>query len=532
MEDTPRFDLLLLGYRNDLARERTRYFLRHLPEALGGPVDVEPQAELPIVLLPGIDHALGLGLAGQLRDRGAYARLVAKDPVETSSEVPPARGGVWASKTLLAVLALLVAGTAYLRLIVHPVPLPPPGFRDVERGPDPQLFAPAEVSDGQHRLNSEAVALNDEGDFAAAADRLREALRQRPDEPVLRRNLKTVLHNWAVAELNANRPESAIGLAEEGLSLGEDPALLAALGVAQARTADWAAALRSLERSVQLGVSDPGTLVALGKVYRQQGNRQAAVEMFQRAREKGAAGTAFDKSLQRLERELDAEWGFDELRSPHFEISFSSGENLEAARIVLGSLEEAYFVVGRKLDSYPADRTQVVLYPEQEFHDVTQAPSWTGGVYDGRIKLPVRGLHEAGPLLDRTLRHEYAHVVISQLTHGNVPVWLNEGVAIWSEQDRAGERVGWARDTIAGRQLFRLGDLRRPFIQLPAEQVNIAYAESYLAVHAIVDEHGERSLRDLLVRLGTGESFAAAFQDTLSTPLADFENDLIRDLIG
>jgi tetratricopeptide (TPR) repeat protein len=529
MNDTPRFDLLLLGYRNDLARERTRYFLRHLPEALGGSVDVGPQAALPCLLFSDIDHARGLRLAGQLRERGAYARLVAREAAETP---PVPRRAVWASKTLFAALVLLVCGAAYLRLPLRPSPLPPPGFQDVERGPDPRPFAPAEISEAQQRLNTEAVALNEAGDFAEAAERLRQALKHQPEEPVLRRNLRTVLHNWAVAELNANRPASAIGLAEEGLSLGEDPALLAALGVAQARTADWTGAQRSLERSVHLGVSDPGTLVALGKVYRQQGNRQRAVEMFQRAREKGASGTAFDESLQRLERELDAEWGFDELRSPHFEISFSSGENREAARVVLGSLEEAYFVVGRKLDSYLPDRTQVVLYPEQEFHDVTQAPSWTGGVYDGRIKLPVRGLHEAGPLLDRTLRHEYAHVVVNHLTHGNVPVWLNEGVAIWAEGDRGDQRLTWARDTIAGRRLFRLGDLRRPFIELPAEQVNVAYAQSYLAVHAIVGEYGERRLRDLLVRLGTGQSFAAAFQQALSTRLADFENGLIRDLIG
>ena len=45
----------------------------------------------------------------------------------------------------------------------------------------------------------------------------------------------------------------------------------------------------ALERAVELGARDPYTLIALGKIYRQQGEREAAVEMFHRARESGAA---------------------------------------------------------------------------------------------------------------------------------------------------------------------------------------------------------------------------------------------------
>ena len=33
----------------------------------------------------------------------------------------------------------------------------------------------------------------------------------------------------------------------------------------------------------------------------------------------------------------------------------------------------------------------MVLYSKEQFRDVTQSPSWAGGLYDGRIRLPVAG---------------------------------------------------------------------------------------------------------------------------------------------
>jgi hypothetical protein len=236
--------------------------------------------------------------------------------------------------------------------------------------------------------------------------------------------------------------------------------------------------------------------------------------------------------LTRLERELDAEWGYDQLRSAHFEISFDSGEDRAVAPIVLDSLERAYFAVGRRLDWYPDGRTQAVLYPDEEFHDLTQSPDWTAGIYDGRIKLPVRGLVAGDERVDRVMRHEYAHVVVGEVTGMRCPTWLNEGVAIWAEEEWDGERTGWALDTIAGKPLFSLGELGQQFTKLPAERVPVAYAESYLAVRAIVDRFGERRLQNMLESLGRGGSLDKAFEDALLTRFAAFEENFLHDLSG
>jgi len=534
----PLFDLILLGYRNDLAGERVRAYLRSLPDGQGGAIVIERDAELPRLLCPALEHGAGLRLLAELRERGAQARLVPNDadpepPIARPMPppAPPLSPTTRAARLLPLLMIFGFAAAVYFRLAPLPRPLPPP------RGLSPAELSdtgfPSQLDPAPHRLNDEAVLLNATGQYADAAGKLREALRRAPDTVALRRNLRTVLHNWAVAELNANRTDAAVELLEQGLALEEDPGLLSALGVARVRQGAWGAARTSLERAVALGAADPYTLIALGKVYRQQGEREAAVEMFHRARDSGAGGPDFQQTLARLERELDAEWDFSELRSPHFQIAFAGGERESnaAAQVISHGLEDVYFHVGRKLDLYPSERVPVVLYPSEDFHDITQTPSWTGGVYDGRIKLPSRGVEDGdSAVLERTLRHEYGHALVNQLSRGHTPVWLNEGVAIWCEEDQDGDREDWAYQALAGEVLFPLKELEGSFTGLPPDRVRVAYAQSYLAVRALVDRSGGRHLRDLLAALGSGTRLDQAMLAVYSRNLASFEADFIRNL--
>ncbi len=522
---TTTFQLVLLGYRNDLARERTLSFLRNLPPDWGPAIDLYRDTPLPHVLLTDTDHELGLRLATELRERGAQVQLRGREEQTPDAPPPTQTARTRPFSTLLTLIACgclalgWLAATGYLK--PRGPALPPIA--------QPQLAAPG-IPMQQHHLNDEAVQLNASGQFEEAAIRLRAAIENAPDEDVIYANLVVVLRNWAVAEINAGRLQTAIELIEEALDIDEDPSLLALLGVAQQRLGDWHDAEESLQRAVELGTSDPMAFVALGRVYRQQGDQQGAVEMYQRARESGASGPEFATMLERLERELDAEWDFVDLSTPHFRLSFANGEDQVAAQVVSAVLEESYFTVGRKLDLFPESATEVVLYASEDFHEVTQTPDWTGGVYDGRIKLPVRGIQHGSALLQRTVRHEYGHVLVTRIGNGRIPVWLNEGIAIWAEEEEDGDREAWAESTIAGRRLFNLSELIPPFTRLPADRVQVAYAQSYLTVRAILDEYGDRRLLDVLRSTGLGDPLATAFESVLSTRLADFEGALITEL--
>jgi len=251
-----------------------------------------------------------------------------------------------------------------------------------------------------------------------------------------------------------------------------------------------------------------------------------------RAKEAGARGPEVDRKLEQLGREIDAEWDFVELQSAHFRVSFADDEDRTTVRLVLDTLADAYDVAGSKFDYYPDGRTPVVLYTQQDFHTVTQTPDWAGAAFDGRIKLPVGGLTAADPAFARMVRHEYAHRVVVQLTGGRCPVWLNEGLAVWAEEEQDGEREAWAENRIADQELFSLEDLSGTFTALPAARVEVAYAESYLAVRTLIDRYGARKIPAFLTTVSRAPTFNEAFAAVYPGDLSGFQEQLLRQLSG
>ena len=534
------FDIVLFGYRNDVARARTVEFLDQLSLAHTSPATLDSHTGLPQRLFAALTRAQAQQLRAELEDLGAQVALV-----EVTQEQPHGAGqqlvapaAPYTSRTpqirlttLLLVLALGGAGyvwqrtqtpmhdeTRRLGVTTHAQPL------DLRAEPVDQ----PEVM----RLNTQAVELAAAGEFRRAVDHLRRARLLAPDDPALIRNLQAVLFNWGAAELAASRLEAAAEHLQEAAALGDRAEVLRALGFTHFREADYAQAVATLERALQIAPSDTSTMLALAEAYLKQEKRPQALDLLQRAKEAGAVSPALDTQLRQLSREVDAEWDFVQLESPHFHLSFADDEDRAAVRLVLGVLEDAYYDVGAKFGYYPDERTQVVLYTQQDFHTITQTPDWAGAAFDGRIKLPVRGLTAADDGFARVVRHEYAHSLVAHLSGARCPPWLNEGVAVWAEEEHDGERAAWALGKVDGQELFGLDQLNRSFAQLPAPRAEVAYAESYLAVRALIDRYGARRIPSFLTALGRGRGVDDAFAAVYPDDLPRFQERFLRELGG
>ena len=81
------------------------------------------------------------------------------------------------------------------------------------------------------------------------------------------------------------------------------------------------------------------------------------------------------------------------------------------------------------LGNLPHDNILVTLYTEQAFFDVTHAPTSSGALNDGKLRIPISGLNSMTPELAHVLKHELAHSFINQLSGGRCPSWLHEGIA-------------------------------------------------------------------------------------------------------
>jgi hypothetical protein len=205
-------------------------------------------------------------------------------------------------------------------------------------------------------------------------------------------------------------------------------------------------------------------------------------------------------------------------------VLFEGPAEEDAAAAAVDILESAYDRTGDLLQAFPREPVTVVLYTQQQFRDVTRTPGWSGGLFDGRIRLPIRGGLADRREFERVLTHEYVHALVHSVAAAGVPAWLNEGLAAALESGGS-ER---ARRDIARGPVVPLGQLSRSFASLPALAVPSAYAGSALAVMDILDRAGAQRLMGLLADLGSGADFDRAFTSWVQTPFADFEREWLE----
>jgi len=172
------------------------------------------------------------------------------------------------------------------------------------------------------------------------------------------------------------------------------------------------------------------------------------------------------------------------------------------------------------LSFFPSAPITIVLHTEEQFRDITRAPGWAAGSFDGTIRVPVRNALERPGELERVLAHEFTHALVWSLAPRGVPTWLNEGLAVVFE----GENLDWARRQLqAARERFALADLHAPFSALTTEQAAVAYAESGLAAQALIDLIGGVGVTNLLTDLSEGVDFNAAFERRALMSYSEFQ---------
>src|SRR5579872_248614 len=240
---------------------------------------------------------------------------------------------------------------------------------------------------------------------------------------------------------------------------------------------------------------------------------------------------AVQRFLAKAQREQNVESEFSEGESQHFTLHYEGKQTSEALRgQILSALESDYDDLVRDLGTPPRDNILVTLYTEQAFFDVTHAPSWSGAMNDGKLRIPISGLSSVTPELAHVLKHELAHSFITQLSAGRCPPWLHEGIAQYLEPKSLGGQGHQLALLFKAQQSIPLNALEGSFLQLSGPQAYLAYAESLAAVSFITDSYGMSDIQTILQRISQGNSSEAALRATIHSDYGQLESDLTKYL--
>jgi hypothetical protein len=240
--------------------------------------------------------------------------------------------------------------------------------------------------------------------------------------------------------------------------------------------------------------------------------------------------TEMSRSLEKAQKELRVHDQLGELLSTHFILRYDRKvSDRQLGQHVLTTLEALYSQLTAELMSRAPATIVVILYPDQTFFDITRAASWSGAVFDGKIRVPTKGLTGVTPALRATLIHELTHAFIAALPQG-CPAWFNEGVAQVMEGESAAPLRRTLEQLKQTNRLVPLRNLQESFAKLPEATADIAYSESLSATDYLVKQHGKGSIRAILELMAQNYNFENAFTTTLRKSLNDFEAAWQRDL--
>jgi hypothetical protein len=251
----------------------------------------------------------------------------------------------------------------------------------------------------------------------------------------------------------------------------------------------------------------------LGEILYSQADLQGAINAYEQALAHAPADERLKTRLDAWRKEAAVQDNFSSRMAAHFTILFEGPADRPLATRLSEMLEAAYWRVGGEIGAYPPDVLTVILYSKEQFRDVTQSPSWAGGLYDGRIRIPVGGkIDEAA--LRRIVAHELTHAVVHALAPRRVPLWLNEGLAVLMEQGTPPAPPDSAPPLKA---------LEGSFAKLSPADARAAYATSAAATQALIDRGGPTAVLTLLTGLGRGLNFDEAFERAALMPYAEFQ---------
>lgn len=289
------------------------------------------------------------------------------------------------------------------------------------------------------------------------------------------------------------------------------------------RTGEYERARKILRTTLTTAKGHPVIHRLLAEIAAHQGDfPQAFTEI-----EQSLVLAPTDKETLALKEKLTKEWQIEEKMNKNFggnfTITFEGGGD-EIGQAALAVLEEAYVDLGGRFQCWPQEKTEVILYGNRDFKNLTNAPDWSGGLYDGKIRIPVGGVRVMNEKLRRILYHEYAHVLIFRLTRNHLPLWLNEGLAQWFSQENPEDIESHIRN---GEKIISFDRLEKSFADLSNPEAPLAYAQSLSLTNFLIKNFGEAQIINVLSRISDGATYQVAMNDIFPT-WGEHPNELIR----
>ena len=460
---------------------------------------------------------------------------------ETKTAVISPKFIFWAVSTLL-IAAVFIAFQYYTRFYdeqkratpgsptpASTLPTPPgtssegPPPADITTREAPVVIIPEILTRPQDPATEEGTSLYQRGLYAESLKKFLSSLKKDPTDETLKRNVALSYLALGWEELNGENLDAASKYLLESLRYSEQYQAYEGLGYIAEKNKDLATAEKHYAKALELNPGADEVMLSLGVVYYYQERLDESLALLEKFSAKDPANETARYYIEKIKRENPVESGLLTRETGHFVIKYSGSSQDLVGDLLLPILEDAYSSVGSRLNYYPNHKITVILYTDEEFTAATDSPGWAGAIFDGKIRIPTKGVSGSTAILKKMIVHEYTHVLVFDLAGQGCPAWLNEGLAQYMEGAPVDPADRLVIDYMSqnGKDL-PLGRLSDGFTGMPADSAYTAYMMSLSATNFLIMKYGESSAKAILALIKSGKTIDQAIQTTLLLSFDDF----------
>ncbi len=213
---------------------------------------------------------------------------------------------------------------------------------------------------------------------------------------------------------------------------------------------------------------------------------------------------------------VDNRYSWRNLTQGKISLYWYQGDN-NFAQTLMTAAQQALVKLAKDTGATPDKMVNVYIYasPADLKGAMIYSEEWTGGVAFTQYSIVSIGI-ATNQLTwgEGAMTHELTHIVIYQMTanpYNDLPVWLNEGLAMYNEGALDAQYAVPLRGAINNDRLFSVRSISSPFSPYSDKSV-LAYAESYSLIDYLVSQYGAEKMLQLLNTFKEGSDYDPAFQ--------------------
>lgn len=265
----------------------------------------------------------------------------------------------------------------------------------------------------------------------------------------------------------------------------------------------------------------------LGEIYYMQQKLKDAKENYQISYALQPRPEVLEK-IEKLIKETQVETKFSTYTEEHFIIKYHDNDKVVEGFELRELLRETYRQISQDFAHYLTYQIVVMLYEDEEFKAITGRPHWSSGLYDGKVRMPVKKGKSIDAELRALTRHEVTHAFVAAISKQSAPAWINEGIAVYEENKERKVDLLIFRSAIKTHTLIPVDQLMSQShleAMTDTSEVALFYQESFHLVDYLAARYGMFQVKQMLQKFTNDKTSDEVIREVLQISTEKLESE-------